>query len=311
VAIYFGIKQITTKLTIEEVLKSSNYAQPHIVPYQKEAQTVDYMKWDNVAPAAAINSSVFEMSNWLILQMNEGKFKGKQILDPNQVWEMHSAQTTDAAGLAYSKYFPEKHFSSYGLGWQLFDYNGTRVACHGGGADGMISETMIIPEKKIGMVVLTNSINYFPPALMYYVLDDYFGDQTNDWNGFYHSYFKYVEKEDARKEKDDELNRNKNSKPSLDLQAYTGTYGGELYGNATITLQNGKLNLKLLPAPKINGELSHFEYDIFKLTLNDVPTLPSGKVNFIMNDKGEIEEMIINIPNPDFDFTELEFKKLK
>ncbi len=45
--------------------------------------------------------------------------------------------------------------------------------------------------------------------------------------------------------------------------------------------------------------------------MKDVPSLPSGLVNFIINDKGEVVEMEIDIPNPDFYFTELEFMKAK
>ncbi len=298
-----------TKLTIDEVLKSDNYAQPHIVTPDGKAIPINYMKWDNVAPAAAINSNVEEMSNWLIMQMNDGKFKGKTILDADMIWEMHSTQTPDASSRISASYFPGKHFDSYGLGWDLFDYNGQIVVNHGGGADGMISQTMFLPDKNIGLVVLTNSINYFPTALMYYVLDDYFGEPTKDWSAFYMSFFERNKKAEIESEKNDELRRNKNSKPSLDFKEYTGTYGGDLYGNAEVILENGKLVVKFIPTPVFVGDLTHFEYDIFKIKLRNSPTLPAGKVNFIMDENGKIIEMKINIPNPDFDFTELEFKK--
>lgn len=300
------LKMNNTKLTIDEVLGSGNYASPHIVPYEKSPIVINYMKWENIAAAASINSNVNEMSNWLIMQMNDGYFEGEKILDKYQIWEMQSAQTTERFS---PKYFPKKHFQAYGLGWELFDYNGVKVVSHGGGADGMISQTMIIPEKKIGLVVLTNSVNYFPSALMYYVLDDYFGEQTNNWNGFYHSFYEYMQKENVENEKQAELKRNKDSKPSLPLSKYTGTYGGEMYDGATVTLSNNKLVVSFIPSSVLVGDLTHFEYDIFKIKLRNTPGLPSGKVNFIMNENGEIDEMRINIPNPDFDFTELEFKK--
>ena len=37
-------------------------------------------------------------------------------------------------------------------------------------------------------------------------------------------------------------------------------------------------------------------------------TLPSGKVIFVLDKNGKVSEMKIDIPNPDFDFIELELK---
>ena len=42
-----------------------------------------------------------------------------------------------------------------------------------------------------------------------------------------------------------------------------------------------------------------------------MPSLKKGKCSFVIDSQGEVEEMRIDIPNPDFDFTELEFKKIQ
>lgn len=36
---------------------------------------------------------------------------------------------------------------------------------------------------------------------------------------------------------------------------------------------------------------------------------PKGFVTFTLNAQGKVDEMKIDVPNPDFDFTELEFKR--
>ena len=46
--------------------------------------------------------------------------------------------------------------SSYGLGWFLQDWNGLKVVQHGGNIDGFNSMVAMIPEKKLGFVMLTN-----------------------------------------------------------------------------------------------------------------------------------------------------------
>ena len=104
-------------------------------------------------------------------------------------------------------------------------------------------------------------------------------------------------------------NRKKNTTPSLDLEDYTGNYGGEVYGDAVVELQNGSLVVQFVPSPKFRGELSHWHFDTFEITFKQFPSLPSGTCTFVLNADGEVDEMIIDVPNPDFDFTELDFKK--
>ncbi len=268
------------------------------------------MQWDNVAPAAAVISNVEDMSNWLILQMNNGVFKGDIILSAKQIWEMHSTQTPDNMNRGWAKYFPGKHFSTYGLGWSLFDYKGVKVVNHSGGADGMISQMMIVPEKKIGIVILTNSVNYLPTALMYYVLDDYFGNPDNDWSAFFLKVKKYMDNLDKQDREKAEKERNPNTKPALALKDYTGIYGGKLYGNAEVRQENGHLVLDFLPSDVLTGDLSHWQYETFKIKLRNSPTLPEGTVNFIIGKNGKVNELKVDIPNPDFDFTELKFNKI-
>ena len=260
--------------------------------------------------AAAINSNVTDMSKWLMMLANDGVYKGKKILDSRQLWEMESPQTLENFSREWGAVLPSRHFEAYGMGLEMYDYHGFKVLHHGGGADGMISLTAFVPEKKLGMVILTNSINYLPTALMYYILDDLAGNPETDWNA---KYLQWINAMNDNKKADDlelEKHRNKNSSPSLDLAEYTGTYGGEMYGNATVSLENDKLIVRFIPTPIFVGDLSHFQYDTFKIKLRNSPSLPGGTVNFVINAEGKVESMRIDIPNPDFDFTELEFKKL-
>jgi hypothetical protein len=175
----------------------------------------------------------------------------------------------------------------------------------------MISLTAFVPEKKLGMVILTNSINYLPTALMYYILDDFAGNPDVDWSAKYLQWINIMNDNKKADEQEFEKLRNKNSVPSLELDEYVGTYGGEMYGNAEVSLVNEKLVVRFIPSPIFVGDLSHFQYDTFRIKLRNSPSLPAGTVNFVLNAEGKVEEMRIDIPNPDFDFTELEFKKIK
>jgi uncharacterized protein DUF3471 len=75
--------------------------------------------------------------------------------------------------------------------------------------------------------------------------------------------------------------------------------------------ENGKLVLRLVPSPKFVGDLEHWHFDTFRITWRDsiVYPFPRGFVTFLLDAKGKISEMKINVPNPDFIFTELELKR--
>jgi hypothetical protein len=226
-----------------------------------------------------------------------------------QIWEMRKEHTSIPLRMQDAQMFPSKHFHSYGLGWDLFDYNGRKIVNHGGGADGMISKLVLVPEEKLGFVILTNSINYLPTAIMYQILDAYTSTPKNDWSSLYYQYYERshaMDKQDAQQMED---NRNKQSQYSLSLESYTGVYGGDVYGDVNVGLENGKLVLKLLPTPMFIGDLEHYQYNTFSISLRDIINLPKGTVNFILDAQGKVSEMVLDIPNPDFDFTELKFYK--
>ena len=108
-----------------------------------------------------------------------------------------------------------------------------------------------------------------------------------------------------------EAARARDTKPSLALAQYAGTYGGEMYGEARVTEENGKLVLRLVPAANFVGDLEHWQYDTFRVKWRDSISypFPRGFVTFTLNAQGRVDEMKIDVPNPDFDFKELEFKR--
>ena len=62
--------------------------------------------------------------------------------------------------------------------------------------------------------------------------------------------------------------------------------------------------------PLFEGNMEHWHFDTFTIELKNVPSLPKGKVQFILDENAKVKKLVVDIPNPDFDFTELDFKKL-
>jgi hypothetical protein len=204
---------------------------------------------------------------------------------------MHSPQTIIPLEGAMEKLYPEAHFLTYGMGWFLSDYRGRKVVEHGGAIDGMRAEVALMPEEKLGLVVLTNRhATVIGQALMYRIFDAYLGGRQRDWSAEMLKSVKELEEKDKAAEKKAEADRVKGTSPSLPLEKYAGDYQSEMYGGAKVTLENGKLVAHF--GPGFTGDLEHWNYDTFRVTWRD---RMEGKrfVTFRLNRQGKVEGMNI------------------
>ena len=282
-----------------------NLAIPHVEKNNKIIP-IKYISWDNIAPAGAINSTVDDMAKWIKLQLNQGKLDGKQYFSKEVSIKIKSSQTIEEISSSDRYFFPSMHFHTYGMGFDLFDYHGKKIVNHSGGLDGMISQVVMVPEENLGFVILTNSINYLPTALMYKILDIYFEKENLDYGAMFLKYYKFRQNKVNKNNKQLYATINDSLKTKFDINKYTGTYEGKLYGNTTIKLKNNKLFLQFEPAKLFNSELTHWQADTFLVEFKEFPSLPVGKAYFVYKNN-KINELKIDVPNPDFDFTELKF----
>ena len=287
-----------------------NVATPH-TDYKDEVIAIEYLNWDNIAPAGAIISCVDDVLKWLDMQLNRGIYEGDTIFSARRGKEMWSPNTLLGVSSFVEENWPSMFFRSYGLGWGLQNYKGHKIVGHSGGYDGMISYTCMVPDEDLGFVILTNknSSLYYP--LIYKTLDVFLGGDEKDWSQFLLDLIDKRKEREKVAEKTREEERVKNTTPSLPLENYTGTYGGELYGDATVELINDQLTVQLVPAKKFKGKLTHWHFDTFEIIFDEFPSLPPGTCTFVLGADGKISEMKIDVPNPDFDFTELKFLKNK
>jgi len=206
--------------------------------------------------------------------------------------------------------YPSTHFRAYGLGWSLAAYKGRKLVDHGGGYDGMFSRVLLIPEEKLGIVVLTNSMTGISNALTYRIVDAYLGGDPRDW-----STVGLKRDRERRKEFYDRIAkaitaRAKDTKPSRALDAYAGTYTGELYGDAAVRVESDKLVLRLLPNEDLVADLAHLHYDTFVIRWrNEFAWFAEGTAQFLPNAAGDVVELKLDVPNDDFWFHELELKR--
>ncbi|HEX8288429.1 MAG TPA: serine hydrolase [Pyrinomonadaceae bacterium] len=289
-----------------------NYSMPH----NESGGTLRVLHLGNVdgaTAAAGLNSSVADVAKWLRLQLARGKYEGKQIFTEKQSWEMQQQNLAILISQGGAKFIPSRHFYGYGLGWFLWDYHGRKVVSHGGGLDGMISETAMMPEENLGLVVLTNSETPVNVIMQNKIFDVFVNAPKRDWSAEYLERTKAGKTAEAEAQKKLEASRVKNTKPSLSLSDYAGTYTGPLYGDVKIAEENGKLVLRMIPSPNFVADLEHWHYDTFRIKWR--PTVaynfPPGFVTFTIDKNGKPDEIKIDQPNNDFWFYELELKRSK
>src|SRR5215471_8563632 len=297
-----------TGTSIQAMKQGDDFAAPHNERDGK-LRVIEYCNADNIAPAGAINSSVSDLAQWIMLQLGRGLYQGKQLFSGAASREMWSAQTI--IPVSEQAEGQGTHFQAYGLGWLLSDYNGRKLVSHGGGLDGMISQVGLMPEENLGIVVLTNSETPLASLMMRRLFDMQLGLPERDYSG---EALKAVSaRATARKAADARLEaqRAAGTHPSLSLERYAGRYEDQMYGDASLTTENGKLVLKFLASPDFVADLEHWHYDTFLLQWRDQLSypFPKGFVTFDLDARGHVAGFKIDQPNNDFNFDELDFKR--
>ncbi len=129
----------------------SNVIDGH-APYEDKLLPVGLSFGEIANAAGGVYSSVTDMSKWITAMINGGRYGDnldKRLFSPAVAKELWTPQTLINNGNPAS-------FSSYGLGWFLSSVNGTFQATHTGGLSGIVTQVTILPELKLGIIVLTN-----------------------------------------------------------------------------------------------------------------------------------------------------------
>jgi CubicO group peptidase (beta-lactamase class C family) len=257
----------------------SNAATPH-GPSEGRTAPIPWLDLDNAGAAGSIISTAMDLTRWLRLHLHGGELEGRRLVSRRTMDEMHAPQTIVVPDRFIAMMFPEAPELTYGLGWFLHRYQGRRVIEHGGQTDGMRSTGAILPEEGLVVVVLTNEVNnLLPPALMYRIADAYLGLPPRDWS------------EELRRAAGGGAGgggapmRIQGTRPSLDLARYAGTYHHDVYGDATVRLEDGRLQLEVLG---FSTPLEHWHYDTFRVVRQaPVVTMMGPLVTFLLDARAE------------------------
>lgn len=261
--IFQPLGMTSSNTSVTQLAGMPNVAQPHnLDPADARPTPIPYLNIDNVAPAGSINSNVQDMARWMRFILANGKANGQQLLKPLTLADLETPHTI-AGRVVGDTINPTRHFSTYGLGIGISDLHGAKVLQHTGGIDGMLSFVAMVPERGLGIVVLTNVAghNALYTALGTRILNTFLGGPTRDWSSMSLEQAKKGEQaaaDAARKRWDARV---QGTSPSRPLAEYAATYRNQMYGDLTVALEDGALILRYPKA--ITLKLTHFNYDTF------------------------------------------------
>ena len=273
---------------------------------------------DNTNPAGGIMSGAEDMARWVMVQLDSGRTAdGTRLFSTRTTRELWTIVTPIAPG----EPAPElrdlrSNFNGYALGLGIRDFRGKKMITHTGGLPGYVSRVTMIPELRLGVVVLTNqeSGNAFN-VITNRIVDHFMGTTSPDYLGIA---VNADAVEAARLAKAATLRavaRDSTSGPSLPLARYAGTYRDDWYGDITIALEDNRLVLRFGHSPGLVGDLSHWQHDTFVARWRDRELRADAFITFALNPDGSIERARMAAVSDEtdfsFDFQDLELRPVK
>jgi hypothetical protein len=278
--------------TSGETQKAADHASPHGHDADGKVKVISWYPDDKqIRASGSIKTSVRDLSQWLRFQLAHGQLDGKQVVATAALEETHTPRIP--VPLTAAERAVGATQASYALGWHISDYRGHAIHSHDGAVKGFRARIILVPRKKLGLVVLTNlEEGGIVKAAGNLLLDRLLGLEKKDWNDFF-----IKERLKAKKAEEERLRKLRRGQVSdakakaKDLDLYVGTYSEPAYGTVQIARTGDTLCLKW---SSYQIPLKHFHYDTFLTPTKDRDFLLAEadlRAQFVVFEMNEDAEM--------------------
>ncbi|PYS49215.1 MAG: penicillin-binding protein [Acidobacteria bacterium] len=290
-----------TVFSIADMMKQQDYG----VPFTERRDSSElykipyYEDTEGLAAAGALISNMDDMSHWLIALMNNGQYKGKQVLPPKVLQATLEPAIALPNTAGQTRGWWEVINQSYGMGRWTASYRGRLITFHGGDLPGFHSQISFMPNEHIGVIVFVIG-NHTAPlynAISYNVYERLLGMEQTPWTDRLLDIRLKGKKAGMEARTKEGFGRVPDTKPSHALADYVGEYEHPAYGALKISLKDNQLQFDF---HKIRLPLQHFHYDRFD-TPNDEE---DGKwsVNFSTNPQGDVDKATMSLDEAEVTF---------
>jgi CubicO group peptidase (beta-lactamase class C family) len=244
---------------------------------------------DAQSPTGGVSSSVNDVAKWMRLQLANGKFDGKPIVDESALAETHHPQVP--TGFNPFTQLP----TFYGLGWNVsYDQEG-RLRLNHSGAFGLGAATYVnlVPNEQLGVVVLTNAypIGVAEALGTTFVDIALFGKPTQDWFAL----FKQVYSNPAAV---GTVLGFDYSKPPishaavLKNDAYIGRYTNDFFGDISVVEKDSGLGIVEGPKNK-TFPMKHYDRDTFTYETDGENAVGRSGITFTIGPDGKATQVVV------------------
>jgi CubicO group peptidase (beta-lactamase class C family) len=219
-----------TSYTASAMEASANHAQG----YRWTPQATIEVPFSQIFPydfggAGDINSNIEEMSRWVRLQLGKGSFEGHRLVSEANLGLTHRPRIAITDHLFYAS------------GWVVQQTDNGDIVWHNGGTTSFGAFVGLLPNKNIGVVVLSNEVNMgLPDAIGLWTLDRLLGNPDADHVANKHK--AAVAAFDAATKK---YARPPNARSAPPADGFVGQFSNPAFGDAAVALDRDGLVLTM------------------------------------------------------------------
>ena len=209
----------------------------------------------HVGGSGNINSNVEDMARWVRMQLGNGTFEGRRIVSPEN--------------LAFTRrpMVAVNEQASYDLGWYTLQTPNGSIVWHDGDTRSFGSFVGLLPDRNVGIIILTNESNEESPlSFGLWILDRILGNPERDYVAANLKNAKATFEAAAKA-----FAKPTDPRPFPPLAPLAGNFVNPSFGEAEVTMQDDALVMEIR-ATGAKLKLEPWDGDVFVATL-----VPAGQ----------------------------------
>ena len=279
-----------------------NVAQPHM---RTSAGNRVIRKDGDIVPnitsmaAGGIRCSLNDMLTWMSMWLAPDRQPAWLSAEQRKaVWAAHMPMPVTQR----MREWDNSHFSAYGYGWRLSDMDGQWKVAHTGSLAGMYSSVILLPDRKVGIVILTNGEGDEARVALGQVLAKYY--TAPEQPASVAQYADALAREKAAEKAKQPAADTSARRPAHpdEFQAWLGRYEDPWFGEASLCAKRGKIRFHAPKSPMLTGTVMRVD-SRWLVDWDDVSVDAEPWLDFSAAEPSQPIRLKLSHVDPDADFS--------